>query len=196
MNGYELLGWTANALFFARFLVQWLASERAGMAIYTGHRGEPVLMVGVLANALLYARNLMLRAAREGGRRVPAPLLLLLAVPLVALLFWTGLAKARAGLTSEHLWLGVVLFGQGLWSSRFVIQWWSSERRGASHFPLVFWWVSLAGNLLLLAYNLHLGDPVLVAGFVFGPFVQIRNIVLILRPSAVATPRDSPARAG
>ncbi|HED66466.1 MAG TPA: hypothetical protein ENJ09_13050 [Planctomycetes bacterium] len=214
MSIYTLLGWTANALFFARFLVQWLASERAGrsvapvafwwlsllgsigMSVYTGHRGEPVLMVGVLANAFLYGRNIMLSNGAGGRRRVPAPVLVVLSIPVVTLLFWTGVMKARAGMTSEPIWLACVLVGQALWSSRFVIQWLSSERRGESHFPLVFWWVSLAGNLLLLAYNVHLADAILVAGFVFGPLVQIRNIMLILRPPQPMHAEESAARAG
>ena len=30
MTAFQVIGWAGNALFFSRFLVQWLASERAG----------------------------------------------------------------------------------------------------------------------------------------------------------------------
>jgi lipid-A-disaccharide synthase-like uncharacterized protein len=42
----------------------------------------------------------------------------------------------------------------------------------------VFWWLSLAGNALLLAYAVHLRDPIFIAGFVPGPLVQVRNLML------------------
>ena len=82
---------------------------------------------------------------------------------------------------------------------RFVIQWWYSERRKESHFPMLFWWTSLGGNVLLLAYALHLRNPVLIAGFLLGPIVQTRNIVLSLRARsarAVPTPAGVDASAG
>ncbi|MEZ5974206.1 MAG: lipid-A-disaccharide synthase N-terminal domain-containing protein [Planctomycetota bacterium] len=43
------------------------------------------------------------------------------------------------------------LGGQLIWTSRFVLQWLASERRGESHFPVYFWWLSLLGNGMLLA---------------------------------------------
>ena len=97
------------------------------------------------------------------------------------LLIATGFGKARAGWDSSPGWLACVLLGQGIWSSRFVVQWWSSERSGHSHFPVLFWWISLAGNGLLLAYAVHLRDPVYLAGFALGPLVQVRNLVLSAR---------------
>ena len=71
---------------------------------------------------------------------------------------------------------------------RFLIQWVASERRGSSHFPPAFWIVSLVGNLALLAYALRLGDPVYIAGFLPGPLVQVRNLVLGGGPQSAARP--------
>ena len=101
-------------------------------------------------------------------------------------LFYAGVLKARGDWRDSTLWLAVVLSGQALWSSRFVVQWWATERRRESHFPLAFWWLSLAGNSLLLAYALHLADPIYIAGFTVGPFVQVRNLMLNLRRPAPA----------
>jgi lipid-A-disaccharide synthase-like uncharacterized protein len=76
-----LLGQTA---FFARFLVQWVASERAGesyiplsfwylsvvgslvMLVYAIHRKEPIFLLGQLPNVFVYTRNIML-IRRTGG---------------------------------------------------------------------------------------------------------------------------------
>lgn len=78
-------------------------------------------------------------------------------------------------------WTAVGLFGQSLFFSRFAVQWIASERRGASHVPVAFWWLSLIGSLLTLAYALHRRDPVFVLGQAFGWLVYTRNLVLIHR---------------
>lgn len=46
----------------------------------------------------------------------------------------------------EHdpVWLAVGFFGQGLFSMRFVIQWFTSERARKSIVPRAFWYFSLA----------------------------------------------------
>ena len=66
-------------------------------------------------------------------------------------------------------------------ASRFIVQWLTSERRGEAYFPRVFWWLSLAGNSLLLAYVIHLGDTPLIAGYSIGPLVQVRNLMIAYR---------------
>ena len=70
-------------------------------------------------------------------------------------------------------WIGNVCF-----FSRFFVQWWATERASQSHFPQLFWWLSLVGNPLLLAFAIHLRDLVLIAGCVPGPIVQVRNLML------------------
>jgi len=200
----EVIGWTGNALYFSRFLVQWWASEKAKRSVaprvfwwisliatfcagaYTTHIGEPVLLIGIAANAAIYARNIWI-AYHPGGRPLPLLPLVGLAILGTATLFWAGLLKARGDWNESLVWLVVVITGQALWSSRFVVQWWATERRRESHFPLAFWWLSLGGNSLLLAYALHLRDPIVIAGLTVGPFVQVRNLMLNLRRPAHAT---------
>lgn len=80
---FGLLG---QGAFFSRFLVQWLASERAGesyvprsfwylsmlgsviLLVYAIHRREPVFALGYLPNSVVYLRNLML-LRRSGASR-------------------------------------------------------------------------------------------------------------------------------
>lgn len=71
-------GLVGNAAFATRFLVQWIASERAArsvvpiafwhlsilgsliLLVYAIHRGDPIFTLAYLPNAFIYARNLAL----------------------------------------------------------------------------------------------------------------------------------------
>ena len=77
------------------------------------------------------------------------------------------------------------LLGQGLFFSRFLVQWLASEKKGRSVVPLSFWYLSLGGGGLLLFYALWRKDPVIVLGQAVGLFVYVRNLMLIHRRRAV-----------
>lgn len=81
----------------------------------------------------------------------------------------------------ESLWLGVGFFGQSLFFSRWIIQWIASERKAESQMPIAFWYMSLFGGLIVLAYAIHRRDPVFIAGQSIGSFVYLRNLMLIYR---------------
>lgn len=66
-------------------------------------------------------------------------------------------------------------------ASRFVVQWIVSESRGQSVIPTYFWYASIAGSLGLLAYALHIRDPIFTLGQAFGFVVYIRNLRLLRR---------------
>jgi lipid-A-disaccharide synthase-like uncharacterized protein len=75
---WVLFGFGAQLLFTARFLIQWLASERARMSVmpvafwhfslaggamllcYAIYRKDPVFVLGQSLGVLVYARNLWL----------------------------------------------------------------------------------------------------------------------------------------
>ena len=78
------------------------------------------------------------------------------------------------------------LAGQLLFSARFVVQWLASERAGRSVMPVAFWYFSLAGGLVLLAYALYRADPVFILGQGAGTFIYLRNLMLIYRERAVS----------
>ena len=84
-----IIGFAGQALFTARFLVQWIASERrrdsvvpvafwwlsllGGLTLlsYASYRQDPVIIVGQAMGLIVYARNLMLvgKAKRRAARR-------------------------------------------------------------------------------------------------------------------------------
>ena len=77
-------------------------------------------------------------------------------------------------------------FGQGLFASRFIIQWIASELKGKSVIPLAFWYCSLGGGLLLLAYAIYREEPVFIAGQLPGIIVYSRNLYFIFRDKRAA----------
>lgn len=77
------------------------------------------------------------------------------------------------------IWIGVGLCGQALFSARFIIQWLASERARRSVVPKAFWYFSLAGSSVLLAYAIHRADPVFIVGQGAGLFIYLRNLYLI-----------------
>ena len=91
-------------------------------------------------------------------------------------------------MNSWNPWVALGFLGQGLFFSRFLVQWIASERRGRSVVPLAFWYLSLGGGALLLAYAIHRRDPVFILGQAFGFLVYLRNLYLIHRRPAAAAP--------
>lgn len=77
------------------------------------------------------------------------------------------------------IWIAVGFAGQALFSARFIVQWLASERAGRSIVPQAFWYFSLGGSLILLAYALHRADPVFIAGQSAGLAIYLRNIHLV-----------------
>lgn len=90
--------------------------------------------------------------------------------------------------TDSVLWVSLGFIGQGLFSARFLVQWVVSERRRQSVVPTAFWFLSIGGSLVLLAYATWRLDPVFIAGQSAGLFVYSRNLWLIFRSDASADP--------
>ena len=79
----------------------------------------------------------------------------------------------------EFWWVVTGLGGQAMFSMRFIVQWIASERAGRSVVPVAFWYLSIAGGLILFLYALHRRDPVFILGQGFGILVYARNLWLI-----------------
>ena len=83
--------------------------------------------------------------------------------------------------TNFDWWVILGFAAQLMFTGRFLVQWIASEREGRSVIPIAFWFFSIAGGLLLLAYALYRRDPVFILGQAFGVFVYLRNLYLIMR---------------
>lgn len=88
-------------------------------------------------------------------------------------------------LTASHIWEGVGYCGTTVFASRFFVQWFKSEIAGRSVIPLAFWYISLAGGLLSLAYALHIHSGPFIVGQAGGLVVYVRNLYLIFRERAL-----------
>jgi lipid-A-disaccharide synthase-like uncharacterized protein len=84
-------------------------------------------------------------------------------------------------MSNFKIWLIIGFGGQILFSLRFLVQWLASEKQKKSVIPVSFWYFSLGGSFLLLAYAIHRQDPVFILGQSMGFVIYIRNLVLIDR---------------
>jgi lipid-A-disaccharide synthase-like uncharacterized protein len=82
---------------------------------------------------------------------------------------------------AQQIWIGIGLLGQLMFTMRFIVQWVQSERQRRSVTPRLFWYFSIAGGLILLAYAIHRRDPVFMLGQSMGVFIYLRNLQLLAR---------------
>ena len=80
---------------------------------------------------------------------------------------------------AELLWVLFGLLGQLMFTGRFLVQWIASERARRSVVPVMFWYFSIAGGLMLLAYAAYRADPVFILGQSLGVVIYARNLWLI-----------------
>ena len=83
--------------------------------------------------------------------------------------------------TIELIFLIIGFVGQGVFASRFIVQWIYSEKKGESTIPIIFWYLSIIGGIFLLIYAIFRQDPVIITGQSFGIFIYLRNLILIYR---------------
>ena len=79
-------------------------------------------------------------------------------------------------------WIIIGFAGQGLFFSRFIVQWLASEKAGKSVVPTIFWYLSISGSALLLVYSYHIQDPIFLLASFLNIFIYLRNIYLIKNP--------------
>jgi lipid-A-disaccharide synthase-like uncharacterized protein len=76
------------------------------------------------------------------------------------------------------VWKAIGWLGNAVFFSRFFVQWYATEKRGRVVVPTAFWWLSLAGSLLLLIYSLRQRDSVFIFAYAFTWIPYIRNLVI------------------
>lgn len=103
---------------------------------------------------------------------------------------WWGTMSAL-----DLTWLGIGLVGQTMFVMRWFIQWLASEKAGRLVVPELFWYASLIGGLMVMAYGIYKPDPVIVLGQ-FGVFIYARNVYFLWRqknPARASTAHETPA---
>lgn len=198
------LGFTAQGLFSARVLVQWLLSEKSRKVVsptlfwvlslvasslyvvYGWLREDFAIMLGQVIGYNVYIWNLWAkgvwqRLGRVGGRCAVAAFLLMPVVFIVSMLVADGSAVVDTLFKNGDLPLWLLLFGsagQLIFSVRFLYQFIYSSRRGESILPKGFWIISLSGSMMIVTYGILRHDPVLILGQGLGLISYTRNLML------------------
>ena len=83
------------------------------------------------------------------------------------------------------VWKVVGWLGNAVFFSRFFVQWYATEKLKRVVVPTAFWWLSLAGSLLLLSYALfYERDSVFIFAYAFTWIPYIRNLIIQRRHEA------------
>jgi len=76
------------------------------------------------------------------------------------------------------VWKIVGWLGNAIFSSRFLVQWYVTEKKRQVVVPQAFWWLSLIGSLTFLCYSIHQRDSVFIFAYAFTWIPYIRNLII------------------
>jgi len=193
------LGFTAQLLFFARTIVQWFKSEKAGqvlspvlfwqislgasilMLVYGIFRKDFAIILGQFITFFIYIRNLQLQGE---WKKIPGYFRFTASMMPFGCLLWmilSGNYSLHHILNNEDISLWLLYFGiaaQLIFTFRFVFQWLVAEKNKQSELPLGFWYFSIVGGSMTIFYALMRRDPVLLIGNLGGLVMYSRNLVL------------------
>lgn len=86
------------------------------------------------------------------------------------------------GLNHLSFWNVVGGIGQCIFLSRFIVQWYVTEKMKQVVVPTLFWYLSIVGALLMLLYAVFYDKhPVVIAGFAFSWIPYLRNLIIHYR---------------
>ena len=108
-----------------------------------------------------------------------------------ALIFLLPFLEKILSENPEIIMIVVGFGGQGLFASRFILQWLSSESAGKSIIPIGFWYCSLIGGSVTLIYAVWREDPVFISGQGLGLFIYLRNLILIYREKKLEQSKET-----
>jgi lipid-A-disaccharide synthase-like uncharacterized protein len=84
-----------------------------------------------------------------------------------------------------HPWKVIGWCGNAVFFSRFIVQWLATEKKKQVVIPVAFWWLSLAGAMLLLSYSLfYHKDSVFIFAYLPTFIPYTRNIIIHYRNRA------------
>lgn len=205
------LGILPAFFFAARYVVQWLASEKKGRSVVMplfwklSIAGNLLLALHSLiqqqfhvclvqgCSGIIAWRNLNLMQPID--RHVDFPFVIKLLLSTCAMIvgafflfgyvFDVPVQWFRIPTAPQEriasYWHAVGFLGLVMFNGRFWVQWVGAERRKKSFLGVEFWWMSVIGSILCLLYFAAIGDFVNTIGPFFGLIPSIRNLILTRR---------------
>lgn len=201
MNAFLIfgIGFLGQALFFSRTMLQWFKSENEGevmspvifwqislvasmiMQLYGLLRNDFAILLGQFIVYYIYIRNLQLKNTWHKIHVVFRWFVVLFPAFVVVWIFRSDTNNLVSLFKNEDIPVWLLMLGstgQLVFSFRFVYQWIQSEKEKSSVLPVKFWFISIAGSLIILVYAIFRLDPVLFLSNLIGLFVYLRNVLL------------------
>ena len=193
------IGFTAQVLFSARLLLQWILSEKKNkvvtpslfwklsllasflLFIYGYLRDDFAIMLGQSLTYYIYIRNLQLQGQWQRSPKALQWFLLIFPIIIVIYGYNNGQYDILSLFENKAIpgWLLTLgIIAQLTFTLRFVYQWLTSEKSKKSQLPIGFWRMSVVGAALILSYAILREDPVLFVGHCAGLVLYIRNIFI------------------
>jgi lipid-A-disaccharide synthase-like uncharacterized protein len=92
------------------------------------------------------------------------------------------------GVSWETFWTTIGWLANVIFSSRFLVQWYATEKKKQVVVPQMFWWLSLVGSLLFLFYAIFYDKHhVIIFAYAFSWIPYIRNLVIHRRHTEAHT---------
>lgn len=194
------IGFAAQFLYFARSIIQWIVSEKNKkvitpsvfwklslmgsilMFIYGYFRHDFAIMLGQGLTYFIYIRNLHFQ---NEWKRLPFLIrIFLILFPLLIVIIYHNNNEIDLYhlFHPDNIAVWLIIWGsvaQLIFTSRFIYQWYFTEKNKISTLPKGFWILSLMGASMILVYAILRKDPVLFLGTVFSVFLYGRNLIIL-----------------
>ena len=198
-------GFIAQLAFGLRFIVQWMASEKAKKMItpklfwHLSIVGNLLLLIHSLIqlhfpmslaqsqNLVLSWRNINLLGPEKKKVQFRSVVLLLASIAFLTTAFfamqegtisWIATPSTLNTSSGVHLFgiVGIVCFGL-----RFWVQWWQAEHNNKGSLTESFWWISLSGAVICAIYFFITKDWVNFIGPLLSLVPYSRNLYFMKR---------------
>jgi lipid-A-disaccharide synthase len=201
---YYPLGFLPSVFFSARFIIQWMQSERLKTSYVNGVFWKLSLAGNILAalhyfiqfqyifliiqagNAFIAWRNLNLmdHSSNRLSTRVTIVILSIF-LGLLSLFYFYQLSMNDISTLPDSsispIWHFIGCFGGFLFASRFWIQWWNAEKQRKSQLNEGFWILSILGGVITIIYSIKINDTISIVNFSCGLVPYIRNLMLLIK---------------
>jgi lipid-A-disaccharide synthase-like uncharacterized protein len=193
------IGFTAQLLFSARLLLQWISSEKHKRVVtpssfwihslaasfllflYGYLRNDFPIMLGQVITYYIYIRNLQFEKLWYRQHSMLQHFLLAFPLIIVVYFFTNNRYDLHELFNKDHIPITLLVWGslgQVIFTFRFIYQWMHAERRKQAVLPTAFWVISLVGSMMILSYAILRRDPVLFVGQLFGFIVNALILLL------------------